>query len=154
MALRTMAAVFDIELDLPREASAVATAREALRGSLPDDIDPRSASDLVLLVSELVANAVEHGEGAIRVRLRSVDGNVVGEVVDQGRGFEREVREVGLDEVRGRGLLIVDALSSRWGVHEGTTHVWFELALGASPTSDSGPALGESERPSRLPPLE
>jgi hypothetical protein len=42
--------------------------------------------------------------------------------------------------VGGWGLSIVDALASRWGVHEGTTHVWFELER-------PGPRLGSGGRP-------
>ena len=44
------------------------------------------------------------------------------------------------DELHGRGLAIVDSESSRWGIHEGTTHVWFELEL-------SGPRLGTESKP-------
>jgi hypothetical protein len=40
---------------------------------------------------------------------------VYGEVIDQSGGFEREMRERGPDELNGRGLMIVDALSRRWG---------------------------------------
>jgi hypothetical protein len=103
-------------------------------------------------VSELVSHAVIHGHGAITLKVR-VDGDgVYGEVIDEGGGFEREVRERGPDELNGRGLMIVDALSRRWGIHEGTTHVWFELAH--PPTRSSGgvlnPELGEAERPPGL----
>jgi hypothetical protein len=46
------------------------------------------------------------------------------------------IRAQGAEEVSGRGLFLVDAHSSRWGIHEGTTHVWFELRVGAT---QSGP---------------
>ena len=75
---------------------------------------------------------------------------VVGEVVDEGQGFEREVRVRGPEEVGGRGLQIVDALSSRWGIHEGTTHVWFELAREDAPARRTDPQLGDERRPSTL----
>ena len=58
-----------------------------------------------------------------------------------GGGFEREVARRCLDDLTGRGLLIVDALSSRWEIHEGTTHVWFELASDA-PSAPTEPQLG------------
>src|SRR5690349_19237090 len=134
----------EIELSLPRDASAPAMARHAVLQALPDDVDARDAGDLELLVCELVTNAVQHGEGDIRMRLRIADGTATGEVVDSGHGFEREVRRSGPDALRGRGLAIVDALSSRWGVHEGTTHVWFEMDFGPRPEGRSGPALGEA----------
>ena len=72
-----------------------------------------------------------------------------GEVVDEGAGFEREVRERGAQEIGGRGLLLVEALSSRWGIHEGTTHVWFELTAETS-AEPAEPQLGEAERPTEL----
>jgi hypothetical protein len=57
-----------------------------------------------MIVSELLTNTVVHGVGAIRLRL-DTDAEVVrGEVVDEGPGFEVEVRERGVEEVGGRGL--------------------------------------------------
>ena len=50
-----------------------------------------------------------------------------GEVIDEGGGFEHEIRARGPEDIKGRGLFLVDALTDRWGIHEGTTHVWFEL---------------------------
>ena len=101
-------------------------------------------------VSELVTNAVVHGRGAITLKIR-VDGDgICGEVVDEGSGFEREVRECGPDEFNGPGLMIVDGLSRCWGIHEGTTHVWFELAQPDDPPRLTEPELGEAERPDGL----
>jgi hypothetical protein len=49
------------------------------------------------------------------------------EVIDEGSGFERVVRQQTFEDLHGRGLMIVDAAASRWGLHEGMTHVWFEI---------------------------
>jgi hypothetical protein len=51
-------------------------------------------------------------------------------VVDQGHGAGL-VAAAAPDDDRpgGRGLRIVDQLA-RWGVHDGSTHVWFELGEG------------------------
>jgi hypothetical protein len=49
------------------------------------------------------------------------------EVIDEGKGFERIVRDRDFDDVGGLGLNAVDMIASRWGIHEGTSHVWFEL---------------------------
>jgi anti-sigma regulatory factor (Ser/Thr protein kinase) len=91
------------------------------------------------VVSELVNNAVVHGPAQpIRLRLRiEPDGRIVGEVVDGGDG-KIAIRELGDDPISGGyGLRVVDSLTSAWGVHEGSTHVWFEFApgvrAGASP---------------------
>ena len=93
-----------------------------------------------MVVSELVTNAVMHGQGGIRLRLQVDDGHVRGEVVDGGSGFEHELREAGRLATSGRGLLIVDALTTRWGMHEGTTHVWFEMPAGERRRARAGTA--------------
>ena len=99
-----------------------------------------------LLVSELVTNALLHGQGKIILRAQLDEDRLLVEVIDQGTGFERAVRDAGIEDVGGWGLALLDRESSRWGVHEGTTHVWFELedALGLI---DPGYAIhGDSPR--------
>ncbi len=76
-----------------------------------------------MVISELVTNALEHGRGQVVFRLQLDEGIVRGEVIDQGSGFEYEIRARGPEDLRGRGLFLVAALTNRWGVHEGTTHV-------------------------------
>ena len=139
----------ELHLRLPRDDSAASVAREALLHQLADTLGRKRTGDLALVVSELVTNAVVHGSGEISLRLRLAAGRVYGEVIDEGGGFEREVRERGPTDLSGRGLLIVDALSRRWGIHEGTTHVWFELASDA-PAAPTEPQLGDAERPAGL----
>lgn len=97
----------------------------------------------MLLVSELVTNAVMHGQGRITLLAGLDDDRLLVEVIDRGHGFERVLREEDFDSVGGRGLKIVDAESSRWGIHEGTTHVWFELER-------AGPRLGAAHKPTEL----
>jgi len=125
-------------------------ARRAIRDTLAHRLGAERTYDLSLLVTELVTNAVVHGRGSITLKIRVDDGNVYGEVIDEGGGFEQEVRERGADEIGGRGLAIVDALSSRWGIHEGTTHVWFELARSEAQTEQVAPRLGDAQRPDAL----
>lgn len=83
--------------------------------------------DAELLVSELATNAMVHGQGQITLRAHLDDDHLLVELVDDGSGFERELRRKDFSQVGGWGLGIVDDVASRWGVHEGTTHVWFEL---------------------------
>ena len=139
-----------VDLRLPRGNTAAQVARRAVHDSFAGELEPRRIQDLALLVTELVTDAVAHGRGAIVLRVRLEGERVVGEVVDEGQGFEREVRVRGPEEVGGRGLQIVDALSSRWGIHEGTTHVWFELAREDAPARRTDPQLGDERRPSTL----
>jgi anti-sigma regulatory factor (Ser/Thr protein kinase) len=119
-----------IDLALPRDPAAAADARRALRRTFVAVLHQQLLNDLYLVVSELVTNAVMHGQGPIRLRLQLDAGDVRGEVIDAGCGFEHELREAGPDATSGRGLLIVDRLTTRWGVHESTTHVWFEMLTG------------------------
>ena len=120
----------ELALKLPRLTSAAGLARDAIGDGFAQRLGRDRTGDLSLVVSELVTNAVIHGRGAITLSIR-VDGDgVYGEVVDEGAGFEWDVRERGRcrGDLNGRGLMIVAALSRRWGIQEGTTHVWFELA--------------------------
>lgn len=116
-----------LELTLRPDVRAPRIARRALdewfRNSLADD----GFESAELLVSELVTNAVLHGQGTIIVRAHLDDDRLLVEVMDEGRGFERNVRAPDLEGIGGWGLRLVDSESSRWGVHEETTHVWFEL---------------------------
>jgi anti-sigma regulatory factor (Ser/Thr protein kinase) len=115
-------------------------ARRLVTTWLREELSREELDTAKLLTSELVANAVVHGHGQIVLRGGLDENRILVEVIDEGRGFEREARRREFDELHGRGLAIVDTESSRWGVHEGTTHVWFELELG-------GPRLGTDTKP-------
>jgi anti-sigma regulatory factor (Ser/Thr protein kinase) len=129
-----------LEFVLPRTGEAPATARRRLARWLTPHLESAELHKAMLLTSELVTNAVMHGRGEIIVRANLNDDRVLVEVIDQGRGFERVLRQEEFDRIGGHGLSIVDAESSRWGIHEGTTHVWFELER-------PGPRLGASNKP-------
>lgn len=102
-----------------------------------------------MIVSELTTNALLHGAGEIHLHALLEDGLVHGEVVDEGYGFERSVRRRGIGVVGGDGLNIVGALTRRWGIHEGSSHVWFVLAPDAKP-EPAAPRLGVERRPDVL----
>jgi anti-sigma regulatory factor (Ser/Thr protein kinase) len=96
-------------------------------------LDRESEKALALLVSELVNNAVRHGGAGdselIELELSATANGVGVAVSDPGPGFAPMRREAPLDEPGGWGLVLVDQMSERWGVvHDGRTHVWFELA--------------------------
>jgi anti-sigma regulatory factor (Ser/Thr protein kinase) len=95
-----------------------------------------------LLVSELVTNAVVHGAGRIHLTADLDEDRLRVEVGDEGSGLERAARGMSFREPRGHGLTIVGALSSRWGIREGTTHVWAEIER-------PGPPLGAEDKPGR-----
>ena len=92
----------------------------------------RTLIDLIAVVTELVNNAVAHGPGRpITVTLVTADDVIRGEIADQGNPAGAIPRIRDRSETDGGGLELVDRLSSRWAVYEGSTHVWFELPIDA-----------------------
>lgn len=89
----------------------------------------QSTCDTVaLLVSEVATNALVHGTGEVEVRVLTQPGLLRVEVSDGSSQLPRP-RTAGPDAEGGRGLALVDALSSAWG-SESTVDgkvVWFEL---------------------------
>jgi anti-sigma regulatory factor (Ser/Thr protein kinase) len=130
----------EFEQVLARDPGAPGEARRALTKWIGTALDSDELYRAKLLASELVTNAVLHGEGQIVLRGQIDEDRVLVEVIDEGSGFEREVRRNDFEDVGGRGLTIVESQASRWGIHEGTTHVWFELER-------IGPRLGEESKP-------
>ncbi len=116
-------------VDIPRDDRAPAIARGAL-DELAPELDEQTVEDARLLVTELVTNSVRHGWGDhVRVILdqRAPD-RLRCEVVDDGDGFLPIARAADSKKAGGWGLHLVERLSRDWGVREGSTHVWFELA--------------------------
>ncbi|MGV9882014.1 ATP-binding protein [Streptomyces sp. NPDC003379] len=118
----------------PRPGS-VAQARRLMRARLGDwavrDDDACDAAALIL--SELVTNAVVHTASRRIICVLCADSEKLRIAVRDegcGSGMPRPVHR-GADDEHGRGLLLVDAVSSAWGVHDagpgiGRT-VWAEL---------------------------
>jgi anti-sigma regulatory factor (Ser/Thr protein kinase) len=92
------------------------------------------ADSAVLLVSELVTNAILHGEPPVELRV-GVPGSLVHvEVHDSDRESHPHVGPVrgpASERLGGRGLSLVQELSSRWGLWEDDDGkcVWFEIDL-------------------------
>ncbi len=83
-----------------------------------------------LLASELFTNALDHGRGDITMEVARLPGELKVTVTDQGPQHPR-VKTVTLDDVRGRGMMILEALAVRWGVQPlsggAGKAVWFVL---------------------------
>jgi anti-sigma regulatory factor (Ser/Thr protein kinase) len=117
-----------ITFDIPRDPRAPGAARRAIEG-LDQHIPPDVAHDVKLLVSELITNSVKYGgQGAVALKVETDDPRRLRvEVIDQGAGFVPVARDRPATDVGGWGLHLVQTLSDRWGVYEGSTHVWFEI---------------------------
>ena len=110
-----------------------AQARQARR-FLSAILDGHPADDAILCLSELVANAAIHSRsreqgGCLTVRVQLHGGQLRVEVHDQGGPWIAPAHEDGLT---GRGLLIVDQLTSAWGRDgdkEAGWITWFEMDL-------------------------
>ncbi|MFJ9543235.1 ATP-binding protein [Streptomyces sp. NPDC101225] len=86
-------------------------ARSRVRtGAAPAEID-----DVRLVVSELVANATQHGRSACRLRLHVSEERVTVEVYDDSP-LPPRVRPFTADGERGRGLAMVRCLAQRLDV--------------------------------------
>lgn len=89
--------------------------------------------DAELLLSELVNNAVVHAGSQVTVNLSRHNDVLHVEVTDHGPGALRLV-DSDLDDTDGRGLMLVDAISSTWGtdVKGPAKTVWFQLRPSAA----------------------
>jgi len=113
----------------PPEVSASADARAFVRDALQPRVPADRLDDIVLAVSELVTNAIRHVGQPLDVSVQS-DGSVRVAVVDPS-SVEPTRREPLPDDVSGRGLLILDQVCTRWGVHlvDHGKCVWCEVDL-------------------------
>jgi Histidine kinase-like ATPase domain len=132
----------------PRPTSA-ATARKlatafARRHHLGDDL----ADAICLVVSELVTNAVLHARSAVVLSLELRSG-VVRIGVRDGSLATLAVRNYSAEAVTGRGLGVVEALSSGWGaVADGDGKlVWAEFDLAGAKTADATSAPFHTDSP-------
>jgi anti-sigma regulatory factor (Ser/Thr protein kinase) len=122
-----------LSLELQPKLEATAHARGAIRGAFWD-LPERVMGDLLMVVTELVTNAVRHGPGrpiGLRVSLDPKLDVIRGGVVDQGDPSESipRIAEVTKGEGGSYGLQLVDAMTSEWYVVEGSTSVCFEIPL-------------------------
>lgn len=89
--------------------------------------------DVILLASELAANAVRHtasgADGTFCVLVQAAAGRVRVEVHDMGSATAPAVRRSGSPGESGAGLALVEAIADRWGFHGGQLGrvVWVEM---------------------------
>ncbi|MFE0461355.1 ATP-binding protein [Kitasatospora sp. NPDC058965] len=137
--------VLQVELAVTADPAQVGRARQWVRARLlAAGADPRAgyAETLVLVVSELVTNAVVHtGRPAVlRLAVPAGPGPVRVEVADAS-GAAPQPRHAAGDATNGRGLELVELLCDRWGwCPQGAGKlVWCEVERGPGellPTAD------------------
>jgi serine/threonine-protein kinase RsbW len=117
-----------VTMSMPFSAESAGRVREALgswlsrRGSAARTVD-----DARLVATELVGNAVRHarplGNGTVLVRWHQDGSALELSVCDGGGATAPELIDAAPTDVSGRGLTIVDALSSTWWVeHSSDVH--------------------------------
>jgi anti-sigma regulatory factor (Ser/Thr protein kinase) len=86
------------------------------------------AETAVLLTSETVTNAIVHGHSEVRLTVR-VDGGGVRVETGDDNSRHPVPQSADADALDGRGLALIEAASSRWGVTDEDYGkvVWFEL---------------------------
>jgi anti-sigma regulatory factor (Ser/Thr protein kinase) len=120
----------NLRLALPTADQAVRLARQATRDALVRWQLTHVEETAVLLVSELVTNAVRHARGTYAIALDlETDGTWLRiEVQDADPRFPQP-RTPGRFDESGFGFVLVDAMADKWGVRQTATGkaVWAEL---------------------------
>jgi anti-sigma regulatory factor (Ser/Thr protein kinase) len=123
-------------LHIHPDKTQIGTARRFVQQTLGTWGLSTQTAELQVAASELVTNAIMHGQGAVDVTLMHLADRLRLEVVDQGFGPRPiQIRTASATSQGGWGLRLVDTLSDRWGADRrpGHTLVWMERQF---PTDD------------------
>lgn len=110
-----------VDLTLPFAAESAHVARDQLLSWMTDlSISAEERDDARLVVSELIGNSVRHAQpladGTVQVTWAAGPCGLDIAVTDGGARTTPERIEAGVSDVSGRGLSIVESLSTRWWV--------------------------------------
>lgn len=111
----------EVSMRLDHDPAAAIQARAAVRDLLADHPTADEVRhDAALVAYELTFNAVTHGlpeaDGRVSLTCEVVDDQLVVVVTDGGSAGELAVGNLDTEAESGRGLAIVDALTSSWSV--------------------------------------
>ena len=123
----------------------VRQARRFVSECLGDAADAEASEVAVLLTSELVTNAIQHGgphspSASVRLSVQDLVGRFRVEVEDAGKDVP-VLGDGAPTGVGGRGLLLVERLADRWGCERlagGAKVVWIEVVTSPTATSKVG----------------
>ena len=135
----------------PGGEKAAGHARRVLARWLADAVPGDRLGDMQLLVTEIVANCVRHGrvgeDGEIDLLVRLDGDRARVEVRDTGIQADPRVKTPDLSGGGGFGMVLVERMSSAWGVdHEPTVVMWFELSFEPQAGS-AGSEVARERRP-------
>jgi hypothetical protein len=105
------------EVLLPRGPNAALLARTFVEQHLRPHLSDNAAGNVKMVLSELVGNAADEGDGHIVMRVELREDVLRIEVVAEN------------ETLHGWGLRIVELLASRWGARQGRAHVWADVPL-------------------------
>jgi hypothetical protein len=134
--------VYRTELAVPDGLASLKPVRDVLAEAIAFWNTPVECDPLLLLVTEVLTNAVDHGTPPISVSM-DWDGTRVHVEVTDSNDAEPVLRDPAPEDDDGRGIWLVARMANTWGVRHGPRGkaVWFEL-------SAAGPApLGDADRP-------
>jgi anti-sigma regulatory factor (Ser/Thr protein kinase) len=119
-------------VELPFTGAAPSTARSYLR-LFARNLSAATLDEALVMVSELVTNALQHGKPEITLQLWLRPDRIAVAVLDRGDASPSLIHPAPRgDHPHGRGLMLVNALAAHWGVRcsEGRAGktVWFDLA--------------------------
>lgn len=122
----------NVEWTLPDDLSAARAARVRVAGDLalrgvPDAV----ADDILLVASELAANAVRHGRPPALLRLDYSPGRVRVTVTSHGGSADPEIVDAATDADHGRGLAMTQAVADDlgWERDGDRVEVWAEFSV-------------------------
>ena len=111
---------------LPADPRSASVARDFVREHLVEHDLPHLVDDMVLAVSELATNSIQHARTPFDVLLSRANGLVTIVVRDGSASTVTRQLPDAMDE-SGRGLMIVELLSHEWGTdtdRQGLCSVW------------------------------
>jgi anti-sigma regulatory factor (Ser/Thr protein kinase) len=115
-----------------RVPEAVRHARRFTRRTLRAwDVRADAVDTILLIVSELVTNALVHTDGRVRLDLTRINDRLRVAVADSSPRTPMKPTSVGWEATGGRGILLVEAMSAAWGTVpvSGGKQVWSEMVL-------------------------
>jgi hypothetical protein len=133
----------DRELRIEPARGAARAARRFVEDAVRDWSLGARAREITLVSHELIANTFLHTRSAALLRLRRRPDSLLIEVADTDPRLPCPAMVHSVLRTSGRGLMIVDLLSLRWGARpvDGGKVVWAELPLtGVRHTLDAPPA--------------